>query len=115
MGAPTQVHWLSTTVLSALEQAVKRPEKCDLYHLSPEGETSLHGFALALVQEGCRLGLLAQPIPVNPVSSANWSQATRRPINSRLDCRRFSTVFGIQIPAWEALMGRWLASQCEGG
>lgn len=113
-GAPTQVDWLATTVLSALEQAVKRPEKCGLYHLSSEGETSWHGFASALVQEGCRLGLLARPVPIKPIPSANWPQAARRPLNSRLDCRRFTTAFGIHIPTWQVLMTRWLASQCEG-
>lgn len=115
LGAPTQVDWLATTVLSALEQAVKRPEKCGLYHLSSEGETSWHGFASALVQEGCRLGLLARPVPIKPIPSANWPQAARRPLNSRLDCRRFTAAFGIHIPTWQVLMTRWLASQCEGG
>lgn len=114
-GAPTQVDWLATSVLLALEQVVKAPDKCGLYHLSSAGETSWHGFASALVREGCQLGLLARPVPVDPVPSAHWPQAARRPLNSRLDCRRFSAVFGTQIPAWEVLMSRWLASQCEGG
>lgn len=113
-GAPTQVDWLATSVLLALTQVVKAPDKGGLYHLCPAGETSWHGFASALVEEGCRLGLLAQPVPIKPIPSANWPQAARRPFNSRLDCRRFATVFGIQIPAWEELMSRWLASQCEG-
>lgn len=113
-GAPTQVDWLATSVLLALTQVVKAPDKGGLYHLCPAGETSWHGFASALVEEGCRLGLLAQPVPIKPIPSANWPQAAHRPFNSRLDCRRFATVFGIQIPAWEGLMSRWLASQCEG-
>lgn len=113
-GAPTQVHWLATSVLLALAQVVKAPDKGGLYHLCPAGETSWHGFASALVAEGCRLGLLARPVPIKPIPSANRPQAARRPLNSRLDCRRFSTVFGIQTPAWEGLMSRWLASQCEG-
>jgi len=113
-GAPTQVDWLAATVLSVLEQAVNRPEKCGLYHLSPAGETSWYGFASALVQEGCRLGLLAKPVPVNPISSTIWPQEARRPLNSRLDCRRFSAAFGIHIPTWQVLMTRWLVSQCEG-
>ncbi|OZG43607.1 dTDP-4-dehydrorhamnose reductase [Aeromonas sp. A35_P] len=113
-GAPTQVDWLATSVLLALEEVVKAPDKCGLYHLSSAGETSWYGFASALVEEGCRLGLLAQPVPVNPVSSASWPQAARRPSNSRLYCRRFSATFGIHIPTWQVLMTRWLVSQCEG-
>lgn len=113
-GAPTQVHWLATTVLSALEQAVKRPEKCGLYHLSSGGETSWHGFASALVQEACRLGLLAQLVQVLPIPSTNWPQAARRPLNSRLDCRLFSTVFDTQLSSWQEQMTSWLASQCAG-
>lgn len=114
-GAPTQVDWLAMSVLLALEQVVKAPDKGGLYHLSPAGETSWHGFASALVQEGCRLGLLSQPVPVNPIPSASWPQSARRPLNSRLDCRRFAAAFGIHIPTWQVLMTSWLVSQCEGG
>lgn len=113
-GVPTQVDWLATSVLLALPQVVKAPDKGGLYHLCPAGETSWHGFASALVEEGCRLGLLVQPVPIKPIPSANWPQAARRPLNSRLDCRRFTTAFGIPIPTWQVLMTRWLASLCEG-
>jgi len=87
-GAPTQVDWLATSVLCALELVEKARDKCGLYHLCPVGETSWHGFAAALVQESGSLGLLARPVPVNPIPSAGWpQQVARRPLNSRLDCR----------------------------
>ncbi|MGE6107305.1 dTDP-4-dehydrorhamnose reductase [Aeromonas sobria] len=110
-GVPTQVHWLATSVLLALAHIVKAPDKGGLYHLCPAGETSWHGFASALVAEGCRLGLLAWPVPIKPIPSASWPQAARRPLNSRLDCRLFSSVFGIALPSWQAQMTEWLASQ----
>ncbi|MNG99761.1 dTDP-4-dehydrorhamnose reductase [compost metagenome] len=110
-GAPTQVHWLARTAVFALAQVLSEPDKRGLYHLTCEGETSWYGFASALVREACRLGLLTQPVPVNPIPSANWPQAARRPLNSRLDCRLFSTVFGIRLPSWQEQMAIWLASQ----
>ncbi|WP_303807942.1 sugar nucleotide-binding protein [Aeromonas rivipollensis] len=82
-----------------------------MYHLTCQGETSWYGFASALVREACRLGLLMHSVPVNPIQSANWPQTARRPLNSRLDCRLFSTVFGISLPSWQEQMTIWLASQ----
>lgn len=108
-GAPTQVDWLATSVLLALTQVVKAQGKCGLYHLCSADETSWHGFASALVKEGCRLGLLARPVPIKPIPSENWPQAARRPLNSRLDCRRFSAVFGVRLPPWQQQMRNWLA------
>jgi len=110
-GAPTQVHWLARVAVFALSQVLNDPGKGGLYHLTCEGETSWHGFASALVREACRLGLLTNSVPVNPIPSANWPQAVRRPLNSRLDCRLFSTVFGIRLPSWQEQMAIWLASQ----
>ncbi len=109
-GAPTQVDWLATSIILALTQVVKAPDKGGLYHLCPADETSWHGFAAALVQESGSLGLLARPVPVNPIPSAGWSQqVARRPLNSRLDCRRFSAVFGVRLPSWQQQMKHWLA------
>ncbi|HGY5244098.1 TPA: dTDP-4-dehydrorhamnose reductase [Aeromonas salmonicida subsp. pectinolytica] len=108
-GTPTQVDWLATSVLLALTQVVKAPDMGGLYHLCPSDETSWHGFASALVKEGCRLGLLARPVPIKPIPSESWPQAARRPLNSRLDCRRFSAVFGVRLPPWQQQMRHWLA------
>ncbi|TNI63517.1 dTDP-4-dehydrorhamnose reductase [Aeromonas media] len=110
-GAPTQVHWLARVAVFALTQVLNDPGKRGLYHLACGGETSWYGFASALVREACRLGLLTHSVPINPIPSANWPQAARRPLNSRLDCRLFSNVFGIRLPSWQKQMTLWLASQ----
>ncbi|MGY4012756.1 dTDP-4-dehydrorhamnose reductase [Aeromonas molluscorum] len=110
-GAPTQVHWLASAVVLALVQVLKEPNKRGLYHLSCQGETSWHGFASALVREACRFGHLVQLVDVAPISSAHWPQAACRPLNSRLDCRLFSSVFRIELPLWQTQMTEWLASQ----
>ncbi|WP_429164011.1 dTDP-4-dehydrorhamnose reductase [Aeromonas rivipollensis] len=110
-GAPTQVHWLARTAVFALVQVLNDPGKGGLYHLACGGETSWYGFASALVREACRLGLLTKPVIVSPICSAQWPQSARRPLNSRLDCRLFSTVFGISLPSWQEQMTIWLASQ----
>ncbi|WP_429107535.1 dTDP-4-dehydrorhamnose reductase [Aeromonas media] len=107
-GAPTRVQWLARMVLFALEQVLMEPGKRGLYHLSCQGETSWHGFASVLVREAYGLGLLAKPVQVNPISSANWPMVATRPLNSRLDCRLFSTTFGIVQPSWQAQMMDWL-------
>lgn len=111
-GAPTLVYWLAKMVLIALAQVVKEPNKRGLYHLNCQGEVSWHGFASAVVLEALRLGLLASSVTVDPIPSTQWPQAARRPHNSRLDCRLFSTIFGIKLSSWQEQMAIWLASQC---
>ena len=110
-GAPTQVDWLARVSMMALSQVLHSPTKTGLYHLSCQGETCWHGFASALVEEANRLGLLAQSITVRPILSEQWPQQARRPLNSRLDCRLFSAVFGITPSPWREEMIIWLASQ----
>lgn len=107
-GAPTQVDWLARTSLRALSQVMNSPGKAGLYHLTCHGESSWHGFASALVNEAYRLGVLTTSVTVRAIGSDEWPQLACRPLNSRLDCHLFSSVFGIDLSSWQEQMNNWL-------
>jgi len=74
-----------------------------IFHATPQGETSWHGFACAIV-EG--LGLR---VPVQPISSAELPSAVRRPAYSVLDNRRLAERLGGGLPSWQSLLGDCIA------
>lgn len=76
------------------------------YHFTGTGETTWHGFAERVFQRleaatGRRPRLLA-------IATADYPTPARRPANSRLDCTRIRTAFGIAAPLWEDSLDRVL-------
>ena len=48
------------------------------------------------------------PSAVYPIPTGDYPTAARRPKNSRLDCRRLETDFGLQMPDWQPYLERLL-------
>ena len=76
------------------------------YHFTGTGETTWHGFAERVFQRleaatGRRPRLLA-------IATADYPTPARRPANSRLECARIRTAFGIEAPRWEDSLDRVL-------
>jgi dTDP-4-dehydrorhamnose reductase len=77
------------------------------YHLAGSGVTSWCGFAEAIFEE-CR----AAGLPfarVEPIATADWPTRASRPRNSVLDCGRFQSDFGFQMPDWRLSVGEVVA------
>jgi dTDP-4-dehydrorhamnose reductase len=68
-----------------------------LYHLACQGQTSWHGFAEAIMQA------TADPVPVVPISTADYPTPARRPPNSTLDASRLANCF-CRLPDWRAAL-----------
>lgn len=65
-----------------------------IYHLSCEGQTSWHGFAQAIMAEA------AIDCEVEPIGSAEYPSAVRRPSHSALCCDKLKSM-SISIPTWQ--------------
>jgi dTDP-4-dehydrorhamnose reductase len=68
------------------------------------GETSWHGFAMAIVE-----GLKERALPlavenVVPIRTEDYPTKAKRPANSRLDLTRLKRVFGIETASWDAAL-----------
>jgi dTDP-4-dehydrorhamnose reductase len=93
IGTPTSTALLARATLQALGQA---QVGSGTYHLTASGSTSWCGFARLIAEAG---GLTSTRIV--PIPSSAYPTAARRPLNSRLDCSRFVSNFGMQLPAWD--------------
>jgi len=110
-GAPTGAELIADVSAHAIRQAVQRPQDAGLYHLAASGETTWNGYAKHVIakaqQVQSAMKIVASEVAAVP-TSAFVTPATR-PHNSRLDCTRLQTVFGLMLPAWQQGVDRMLA------
>jgi dTDP-4-dehydrorhamnose reductase len=71
-----------------------------IYHLAGEGETSWHGFAVAIFASLARRG---RRVPtLQAITTADYPTPARRPRNSCLDSSKTARVFGVRLPPWRS-------------
>jgi dTDP-4-dehydrorhamnose reductase len=81
-----------------------------VYHLSPAGFTSWHGFATEIAA----LAAASASVPMQlrrlePIPAHEWVSAADRPRNSRLDSGRLLGELGVSIPDWREGLSRCFA------
>ena len=100
-GCPTTAADLANAILAIATQL--KPDGWQgrfggVFHAAGSGSTTWHGLALAAFEEAARLG---RPMPaVDPIATADWPTRARRPADSRLDCSKLRSVFGVALPPW---------------
>ena len=106
VGAPTWTrHLADATALILAGHSTAE----GLYHLAAGGETSWHGYAEAIFAEARATGLLEKSPKVHRITTAEYPLPAPRPANSRLDCARFSSDFGLALPDWRTGLADCLA------
>jgi dTDP-4-dehydrorhamnose reductase len=90
LGAPT-----SSLEIARATPTLLGKDAQGLYHMTAAGETTWCGFARAIL---ARAGLAT---PVVPIATADYPTPARRPRNSRLDCARLRSDFGVALASWE--------------
>jgi len=99
-GAPTTAGDLASAILDLTERmiATAGDSHAGTYHLTAAGETTWHGFAVAIFAGWQRRG---QRVPkLEAITTADYPTLARRPANSRLDCGRIERAFGIRLAPW---------------
>jgi dTDP-4-dehydrorhamnose reductase len=77
----------------------KHPAPWGVYHATGAGTTSWYEFARAIVHGAGRLGIA--PVPVLPITTAEFPTPAKRPANSCLDCSKLEQTFGVRLPHWQ--------------
>lgn len=109
-GCPTYASDIAGALFEIARQVKDRPadDACfGLCNLAGGGDTSWAGFASAIFAQAQAHGLPAAT--VLPIATAQYPTPARRPANSRLDCSRLKTVFGITVPHWHDGLSRCMA------
>ncbi|VXC65756.1 dTDP-4-dehydrorhamnose reductase [Massilia sp. 9I] len=106
VGAPTGAALVADATALALYRIALSGREADsysgTYHLAAGGATSWHDYARHVLARAREQGamLKAGPEGVRAVSSSDFAAAARRPANSRLDCIKFRSRFGVVLPDW---------------
>ncbi len=98
IGAPTDAAWLADMTAQVIGSSAS-----GVFHAVNAGEVSWHGYASHLIARARDMGF---PIKVSleaiaAVASEAFPTAAKRPRNSRLDCSKLTTTFGITPPPWQ--------------
>jgi dTDP-4-dehydrorhamnose reductase len=105
IGAPTSV-----TGLARVLWAFARHRPAGLYHWCDSGVASWYDFAVAIAEEAATLGLLASSPSIEPIASADYPTAARRPPYSLLDKRDTERLLGVTAPHWRHALREMLGT-----
>ncbi|MFZ2855870.1 MAG: dTDP-4-dehydrorhamnose reductase [Rhodocyclaceae bacterium] len=114
VGSPTPAALISGVtglVLAAVRRGENAPEGARLYHLAAANPVSWCGFARAIVDDARRtpgFGGLPAPESIAAIGSADYPLPAPRPANSRFDCARLESDFGLEMPDWRPYLQRML-------
>ena len=110
IGAPTGAELLADVTAHALLAVQDKPGLAGLYHLTAAGETSWCDYARFVIEHARRavLPVRVTPEAIEAIPTSAYPTPARRPLNSRLDTRKFQAAFGLRLPSWEAGVERML-------
>ena len=109
-GAPTGADLIADVTAHAIRQVLQRPQDAGLYHLAAQGETTWNRYAKHVIAQAQRaqpaMKIVASEVAAVPASA--FPTPAQRPHNSRLDCTRLQSIFGLTLPAWQQGVDRML-------
>ena len=107
-GRPTYTGDLAAALIQITARAASREPLAPTYHFCNAGETTWYAFASAIVDELRRHGEVTCK-HIEPITTAEYPTAARRPANSVLDTRRIENQLGIRPSSWIGGMRRIVA------
>ena len=79
-------------------------ERAGIYHYCGSPYASWFEFAETIFAEAAAQGVLAKIPAVKPIATADYPTPAKRPADSRLDCGKIRTVFGIGPCDWHSAL-----------
>lgn len=103
IGGPTYVGDITAALLNMMQQALA-PNFSDwgIYHYAGKPFISWYEFATEILVLAVQQGILPNMPELKPTTSAEYASVAKRPANSRLDCAKIQSVFGISPSDWKA-------------
>lgn len=109
MGCPTFADDLADAILAI----ATRPAGFGVYHCAGSGEATWADFAEEIFKQSRALG--GPAAQVRRVSSADFATRAKRPANSRLDCTKLATKYGIRLRPWRDALADCLYKMAKDG
>jgi dTDP-4-dehydrorhamnose reductase len=107
-GSPTWTRTLCRVITEMLRQDVRGG---GIYHVTSSGQATWHAFAEAIRDVALREGLLTRSCDVQPVTTAAYPTAARRPPYSVLACDKIAALLAIDLPDWRESVTTFIAQR----
>jgi dTDP-4-dehydrorhamnose reductase len=105
-GGPTYAGDIAKTIVAIAQQIIDGNQAYGIYHYSGFPHVSWHTFAEKIFDIALEQGVLKQSIQVNPIMTQDYPTPAKRPANSRLNCHKIDSAFGIHQSDWQAALTR---------
>ena len=100
-GSPTYAPHLAEGILAIATRILSAPgsdHRWGVYHIAGAGEATWCLLAREIFAQSKSLG--GPVAQVRPLRTAENPKPARRPANSRFDCLKCATIFGVSLPEW---------------
>ena len=105
-GAPTYAGDIAAALIQiARHIAAGQPVEYGVYHFSGSPYTSWHGFAGEIFRRAAEQGILPRTPELRAITTSDYPTPASRPADSRLDCSKIHTAFGITPSDWQSALG----------
>lgn len=101
IGGPTPADKIAEALLT-MAAAMQAGQCGGIYHFAGKPDTSWAEFATEIFAQA------EKSVAVTGIPSADYPTPATRPLNSRMDCSKLETDFGIKAPDWKAGVARVL-------
>lgn len=110
-GVPTGADLIADISARAIVSA-KKTELSGVYHLVPSGTTTWYEYAKKCIEiaQNKELKMSMTSSDVEPVSTADYQSAAKRPKNSRLHTSKIERELRIKLPSWEIGVEKYISS-----
>lgn len=105
-GAPTSAELIADVTAHAIRNM--QPAQSGIYHLAASGETNWHQYAQFVIDHAAAMGAAIKTTAIEAITTADYPTPAKRPANSRLDCTKLQSTFGLTLPSWEYHVKRML-------
>ena len=116
-GGPTSAHAIADSIVKIISWCTNAPRgvKCwGTYHFSGMPFVSWAGFAKEIFEQAAYRGLISSTPTVREIATTDYPTPATRPLNSRLDCSKLKSTFGIEPDDWKISLGLVL-DELKGG
>lgn len=107
LGNPTPVRPLAECLVKMANRVLsdKEFDNWGIYHFCGYEPTTWDNFARSIFAHAIQMGVLDHNVNVVSITSDEFKSKAKRPFDSRLNCDKISSVFGITLPYWEDYLG----------
>lgn len=113
-GCPTNALDLADGIIAVAHNLVEQraaPNLRGTFHIAGGGDTTWSDFARAIFAASAARG--GPSASVVPIVTADYPTPARRPLNSRLDCRKLAREHGVSVPPWQGSLESCVARLLE--